>query len=48
MTIKTRHELAVYSVNVELARLAEDKMSKDIAVLDENLDEVAIDLSTFH
>lgn len=44
MTIKTRHELAVYSVNCEIVRLAEDKMSKDIVVLDEAINEVVEDL----
>lgn len=48
MTIKNLHDLAVYSVNVEVARIAEDKMSKDIAVLDVSIDEVVLDLSTFH
>jgi len=44
MTIKNRHELAVYSVNIEIARLAEDKMRKRIVVLNSRLDEVLTDL----
>jgi hypothetical protein len=48
MTIKNSHDLAVYSVNVEIARLAEDKMSKDIAVLDVEIEDEVLDLSTFH
>ncbi len=48
MTIKNSHDLAVYSVNVQLAQLAEDKMSKDIAVLDVEIEDEVLDLSTFH
>lgn len=44
MTINTLHDLAVYSVNVQVAQLAEDKMSKDIAVLDSEIDAHLIDM----
>ena len=45
MTIKNKHDLALYSVNCERARRAETKMSKDIKVLDVAIADVVDDLS---